>query len=145
MPKRMARPDQRLGAQRWKGKRIIMNGQFIFEDFIYLLMRDAEEGGRDIGRGRRSRPPAGSQMWDLISVLWDHAPAEGGCSTTEPPRRPYHEWFELMKLICQGWEGVLEFMAAQYPTKKGEQRRLVGRKPPAHTHFTCSTLSISEV
>ena len=40
------------------------------KDFIYLFMRDTERG-RDIGRGR-SRLPARSPMWDLISELQDH-------------------------------------------------------------------------
>ena len=36
-------------------------------------MRDTKrERGRDIDRGR-SRPHAGSPMWDLIPGLWDHA------------------------------------------------------------------------
>ena len=44
---------------------------FFFKDFIYLFMREKERG-RDTGRGR-SRPPAGSPMWDSIPG-WESQP-----------------------------------------------------------------------
>ena len=47
----------------------------LFQDFIYLFMRDRErKRGRDIDIGRgRSRLHAGSLMWDSILELQDHA------------------------------------------------------------------------
>ena len=63
-----------------------------FKYFIYLFMRDTERG-RDTGRGRRSRRPAGSLMQDSIPGPWDHALTKGGRSTTEPPRCPNFSFF----------------------------------------------------
>ena len=44
---------------------------FVFLSFFNLFMRDTERD-RDTGRGR-SRLHAGSQTWDLIPGLQDHA------------------------------------------------------------------------
>ena len=61
-----------------------------FKDFVYLFMRDREreterERGRDTGRGR-SRLHTGSQMWDSIPGLQDHALSRN--ADTQPLSHP---------------------------------------------------------
>ena len=56
--------------------------------FIHLWEIQRERG-RDTGRGK-SRLHAGSPMGYSIPGSWITPWAEGRCSTTEPPRCPYH-------------------------------------------------------
>ena len=62
---------------------------FFFLRFIYLFVKDTEKG-RDTGRGR-SRLHVGCPMWDSIPDPRIMPWAEGGCSTTEPPRHPWSQ------------------------------------------------------
>ena len=57
-------------------------------------MRDTERG-RDIGRGR-SKLPMGSPMWDSIPGPRITTWAKGRCSTTEPPRHPWHFFYSTL-------------------------------------------------
>ena len=55
---------------------------------IYLFIHERHRvRGRDTGR-RRSRLLSGRLMWDSIPDPGITPPAEGRCSTAEPPRRP---------------------------------------------------------
>ena len=46
---------------------------FFFLRFYLFIHKRHREGGRNKGRGKRSRLRAGSPMWDLIPGLRDHA------------------------------------------------------------------------
>ena len=72
----------------WKHPKQFSSPSFIlFKDFIYLFMRDTERG-RDIGRGRRSRLPAGARCGTPSQNSGIPSWTEGRGSTGEPPRHP---------------------------------------------------------
>ena len=75
-----------------------INSPHFLKDLFIYPWETQREGGRDIGRGR-SRLHAGSPMWDSILDPGIMPSAEGGCSTTEPPRLPSSPHFLLIFIL----------------------------------------------
>ena len=74
---------------------IIIFASFFFKDFIHLFMRDTERG-RDMDRGR-SRLPARSPMWDLISGQGSCPESTAGAQPLSHPGIPIFASFLCLK------------------------------------------------